>query len=128
MPAEHKPTADQRSMVESLSGFGIPQEHIAGKIDIDLKTLRKHYRKELDGGVTKANSQVAQSLYKKAVELGDTTAMIFWLKTRARWSETQKVELSNPDGTLKPVDLSNLTDDQLKQLRNISNIIEPKSD
>lgn len=54
------------------------------------KTLRKHYRQELDFGHTKANARVAEFLYRKATTEGSqaVTAAIFWLKTRAGWRET----------------------------------------
>ena len=35
-------------------------------IGIDPKTLRKHYRQELDHGHIKANAKVAENLYRKA--------------------------------------------------------------
>jgi hypothetical protein len=59
-------------------------------IGIDAKTLRKHYRQELDHGHTKANAKVAENLYRKATGEGREAviAAIFWLKTRARWKET----------------------------------------
>ena len=61
-----------------------------GDVGIDAKTLRKHYRQELDHGHIKANAKVAENLYRKAIGEGreSVTAAIFWLKTRARWKET----------------------------------------
>ena len=91
-------------MVEQMAAFGIPVESMTlfvkdktGK-SISEKTLRKHFAKELDQGEMKANIKVAQTLFKKAIS-GDTTSMIFWLKTRARWKESpQQVELTGKDG------------------------------
>lgn len=98
----HAPTDKDRKQVESLAGFGIPQAEIARLIGISIHTLEKHYREELDTGASKANAQVAQALFKRALgsDASAVTAAIFWLKTRARWSET--VNISNPDGTLRP--------------------------
>ena len=86
----HEPDPQQRRQVESLAGYGIPEIDIAGLIGIDPKTLRKHYRQELDHGHTKANAKVAENLFRKAIGEGreSVTAAIFWLKTRARWKET----------------------------------------
>jgi len=72
-----------------MAAFGVPEQDIARVIGIDGKTLRKHYREELDTGQTKATAKVAESLYKKATGDGpqSVTAAIFWLKTRARWKE-----------------------------------------
>lgn len=84
------PTADLRKQVQAMAGFGLPQEKIARIVGVSQPTLRKHYRDELDLGADKANSLVADSLFKKALANGPSsvTAAIFWLKTRAGWKET----------------------------------------
>ena len=69
----HKPDPAGRRQVEALAGYGIPEAEIAGVIGIDAKTLRKHYRHELDHGHTKANARVAENLYRKAT--GDGRAV-----------------------------------------------------
>jgi predicted transcriptional regulator len=94
---EHEPTDEQRRLVESTSGLGLPHEQIAILVGIDDKTLRKHYRHELDAGKAKANSQIAKTLYSKALA-GDTTSLIWWTKSQMRWSETVKQELTGADG------------------------------
>jgi hypothetical protein len=93
----HKPEPNQRRQVETLAGFGIPEAEIAGMVQIDPKTLRKHYRQELDHGHTKANAKVAENLYRMALGQGReaVTAAIFWLKTRARWKETMVNEVTH---------------------------------
>lgn len=115
----HQPTDRDRKQVESLVGFGIPQKEICGLIGISLPTLLAHYRDELDLGSAKANSLVAQSLFNKATGDGPSsvTAAIFWLKTRARWKETQTHEVSGPNGGPIPtVALDTLTHEQLVAL------------
>ncbi|MEP9390574.1 hypothetical protein [Mesorhizobium sp. KR9-304] len=86
----HTPDPALRRQVEAMAGYGIPELGIARVIGIDPKTLRKHYRSELDLGHVKANSAVAQSLFKKATGDGpqSVTAAIFWAKTRMGWKET----------------------------------------
>ena len=86
MRKSHKPTAETRSNVKALASVGTTQEHIAIYLGIDVKTLRKHYRRELDTSLIIANSNVAKSLYKNAND-GNVTAQIFWLKTKGGWSE-----------------------------------------
>lgn len=88
----HEPTDKDRATVESMCAYGIPQEDIAAVIGIDDKTLRKYYREELDTATAKANAKVAQALYKKAIDKDDTSAQIFWLKTRAKWSESMNID------------------------------------
>lgn len=83
----HAPTERTRAQVEALAGYlGLPQADVAACIGITEKTLRKHYRAELAHATVKANASVADALFQKAIG-GDTAAMIFWLKARAKWSE-----------------------------------------
>jgi hypothetical protein len=81
----HKPDAAQRRQAEAMAGYGVPEPDIARVLNIDPKTLRKHYREELDSGHVKANAKVAENLFRKATGDGpqSVTAAIFWLKTRA---------------------------------------------
>ena len=86
----HTPDPVSRRQVEAMAAYGVPEADIATVIGIDPKTLRRHYREELDTGHIKANSKIAESLYRKAMGDGpqSVTACIFWLKTRAQWKET----------------------------------------
>ena len=82
-----KPTTDQRRIVKSMAAYGIPQPGIATILGLrSVKTLRRHFRQELDRGAIEANTQVAQSLFKMATS-GKVAAAIFWMKTRGRWRE-----------------------------------------
>jgi hypothetical protein len=47
---EHNPTPEQRDVVVKLVGCKTPHKAIATRLGIDEKTLRKHYREELDRG------------------------------------------------------------------------------
>jgi hypothetical protein len=58
----HEPTDETRNLVESLSGFGIPQDEIARLVRIDPKTLRFHYADQIELGSIKATAKVAQNL------------------------------------------------------------------
>jgi len=97
----HEPTAQTRELVSLHATMGTPQETIADILELDPKTLRKHYRKELDHSTAKANATIGGKLFNKAKE-GDTTAMIFWMKTRARWSERQEIDNISSDGSMTP--------------------------
>ena len=48
-------TDAMRERVRSLAGLGVPQVDIARIIRGDPKTLRKHFRDELDRGVAEAS-------------------------------------------------------------------------
>lgn len=93
MRKAHEPTDETCARVESLAAAGIRNEDIALYLGITRPTLNKYYKEELKIGNIKANAAVAQTLYRQAIE-GNTTAAIFWLKTRAGWRETQKLEMS----------------------------------
>lgn len=90
----YEPEAGQRRTVKTMAGFGVPQPDIAAFLGIDAKTLRKHFREELDRGVTEANARVAQSLFQMATQGRNVAAAIFWMKARAGWREKQEVQLS----------------------------------
>ncbi len=97
----HEPTRATRELVQLHTMVGTRQEAIASIIGIDPKTLRKYYRDELDQSKAKANATIGGALFNKA-KSGDTTAMIFWMKTQAGWKETNVNEITNPDGSLTP--------------------------
>jgi hypothetical protein len=93
----HKPTKDSRDQVKRLSALGCPHEDIAIRLKISSDTLVKYYKNELDEGRIDANAAIAGTLFQQAKN-GNTTAAIFWLKTRAQWAETVKQEISGKDG------------------------------
>lgn len=95
----YQPTEEQRRMVKVMSGFGIPQTDIASQVGIDTKTLRKHFREELDRGMTEANMRVAQSLFSMATTGGSVAAAIFWMKARAGWREKHPEEQTEDEKT-----------------------------
>jgi hypothetical protein len=109
----HIPDPAQRRQVEAMAAYGIPETDISRVLNIDPKTLRKHYRDELDLGETKANAQVAGFLFN-AAKNGNVTAQIFWLKTRAKWRETP-VELRH-SGSIGSKELSEYSDEELKAI------------
>ena len=110
----HKPDAFHRRQVEAMAGYGVPEEGIARVLAIDPKTLRRHYREELDTGHFKATAKVAESLFRKATGDGaqSVTAAIFWLKTRGGWRETPQAHEIAVDRR----DLTKLTDEELERM------------
>ncbi len=78
--------------VKMLASVGVRQEEIAKVLDITPKTLRKHFRQELDKGAVEANAEVAQTCYRMATSGTNTAATIFWLKVRCGWRENAPVE------------------------------------
>jgi DNA-binding CsgD family transcriptional regulator len=117
----YEPTDKDRKQVTIMAGIGLSQEQIAKIIGISDDTLRKYFRDELDTAEAKMTAQVAQNLYSIATsrESGAVTAAIFWMKTRAQWRETNRTEVSGPNGgpiKVESVDLSHLSDEELEIL------------
>lgn len=87
--ASYRPDLERRRLVEALAACGVSDTDVARVFGIDIDTLRCHHQAELETGLVLANAQVAESLFRKA--LGDgpqsVAAAMFWLKTRAGWSE-----------------------------------------
>jgi hypothetical protein len=104
----HVPSPSLRSQVETMAGLGAPESGIARMLGIDPKTLREHYAGELEDGVMKANTRVAESLYRRATCEGREAvgAAIFWLKARAGWRETSTHELAGRDGQPIRIEIS----------------------
>lgn len=113
-----KYNSEHARIVQSMAQYGIPQKQIAAHIGIDTVTLAKLYRKEIDEGAAVTNNKIAKRLFEKAMD-GDTTALIFWCKTRMGWRETQKVDHTSSDGSMSPspaIDLSGKNQEELLEL------------
>jgi hypothetical protein len=102
-------TEEQRRTVRAMAGYGVPQDDIATLLELDPKTLRKHFRRELDRGSIEATAKVGQSLFRMATEGGSVAAAIFWMKARAGWREKHDINV-----TAQPC--TDLTDAQLEDI------------
>jgi len=91
----HKPTPEFREIVKSMAIIGVTQENIARCIDggIDIKTLVKYYRDEIDTAWIEANAQVGGAMFDKAMS-GDVQAQKYWMGCRAGWKEKSEIEHS----------------------------------
>ena len=92
----HRVTADSRRMVREAVGLGLQQNNVARLLGISPKTLRRHYRYEIDTGVDQVNLDVARALYTRAASGKDTIASIFMLKARAGWKDTASQDAALP--------------------------------
>lgn len=78
------PTAEQRSTVKSLSAYGLNQKSIACVIGLrSVKTLRKHFSRELALGVIEAVAQVSQTHYQMARSGKHENSTFRFLQTRS---------------------------------------------
>lgn len=94
---KHEPTPETRQIVQLHTTVGTNQNDVARILGISPKTLRLHYRDELDLSLAKANATIGGALFNKA-KGGDTAAMIFWMKTQAGWKEKSVIEGPGPNG------------------------------
>jgi|SRR6516225_9077512 len=88
-------TDEMRQQVQSYAACGTPQEDIAKLIGCDAKTLRKHFRNELDLGMAEATAAMCGYLFATAAA-GNVTAQIFWMKTRMGLRERKAAEDPTP--------------------------------
>jgi len=99
-------TPTTQNQVYELSKVGTRYEDIAFMLGISADTLTKYYKPELEKGRIEANAVIAGTLYEKARQ-GDTASMMFWLKTRAQWSEKNTTELTGEGGA--PINIKVVT-------------------
>lgn len=71
------PTAQHREVVMVMAGVNLPQSKIVLALGLkDEKTLRKHFRKELDQAAAKVEAQLASNLYGIAGLKSNPTAAL----------------------------------------------------
>lgn len=102
--AYHVPTPYTRRQAEMLVAYGLRQPEIAAVIGVSEDTLKKHYEHELEYGKAKATAIAAHRLFDIATRgegRESVTALIFWLKTRAGWSESMGTLDVNHRGTVQ---------------------------
>ena len=93
-------TQQMRTQVQSMTGYGIPQLDIARLMQMDVKTLRKHFREELETGMTRANMLMAEALWKNGVRHNNVQAQIWWTKARMGWKDQSQLDVKG-DHTLQ---------------------------
>ncbi len=119
----HKPTDIQRENVTALCCLGISGRIISKFLGIDEKTLMKHYREELDHGLSTRKAKVMNVLFEKAVIDKDTTSLIFLAKTLCGLRETNRHEVTGADGKAMQIetkykDVDVLVQERLKEILN----------
>ena len=88
----HVPTKETRELVTAMVACNGTVEFIADHLRISRAALFKHYKIEVGTGLQKANMKVAGVLFAMATSGEHPSATFFWLKTRARWRETDRLE------------------------------------
>jgi len=87
----HEPTDKDKLLVQSLKVCGYTDESIAAALGISADTLVKKYGDKLANGKARLDGEVVGHLIDK-IRKGDTASILFYLKTRCGWSETNIVK------------------------------------
>lgn len=116
-------TDEQIAQVEAL-GATLSLEQVADYLGIGKNTFYRMMERNPEvmerykRGKAKAIDGIADSLLAKARN-GDTTSMIFYLKTQAGWRETNRVDHVSSDGSMSPgKKLEDMTDEELLKIVN----------
>jgi hypothetical protein len=106
------PSAAQAREVSVMSCLGIDPKDIALVLNIELKMLTMYYSKELKVAMNLANAMVARQALQMALSGRNPDMTKFWLKAKAGWTETSRVDL-----TTNGKDISTVTSkDKLKEI------------
>lgn len=103
------PTADDRKTVELMVAVGIPHEGIAiciGENGIDDKTLRKHFRRELDTAKIKVDAKIGGTIVREAIA-GHSWACSLYAVRRMGWKEPPQEHKVEGDLTIRIIDPTN---------------------
>jgi hypothetical protein len=86
---KHEVTDERKRFVEALAVLGKTEADIGLVLDINEKTLRRHYKAELAKAAIMADADVTQTLLNQARggpekdwRLANPASTIFWAKTR----------------------------------------------
>ena len=110
MPRKQKKlTRQQADEVETLAAF-LSIDQIADYFGMGKVTFYEIMKRQpivserYKKGRAKAIGSVAQGLLMRARE-GDTASAIFYLKTQGGWSDKTAVDVTNSDGSMRPVNI-----------------------
>lgn len=99
------------AMVQALAQYGVPYDQIravlasSGFEPIGETKFAELYREELDKGKALGDSKLMETAFKVAVEGKNVAMLCFLLKTRMGMRETNRLEMTSPDGSLSPLDV-----------------------
>jgi hypothetical protein len=95
-----RPTEENREMVRLMVAGGIQQPEIAALLRISARSLRTHFRHEIDTATTELAHKVVAA-HVKRIEEGDMRAIEWWERSRLGWSE--KAPEGSQDQTMRVV-------------------------
>lgn len=108
-----RPKSSQSREVSVMAALGLTPKEISQVINVDEKMLTLYYKKELSVSKSVANAVVARKALEMAASGRFPDMTKFWLKSQAKWKETNGVEITGKDGG--PVEI-NTARDKLAQV------------
>jgi hypothetical protein len=106
LPKRYTATDFDRGRVAAMAGAGMQETRIAEHLRIDPKTLRRHFRNELDNALTNRVTDIADNLAAIALSpkrgMPQVVASLFILKCLGKWREVNVVSHENADGSNLP--------------------------
>lgn len=99
---EFKPTREQREDVVILTAQKTSEKDIAVALGIDEKTLRKHFRDELDTGFIKFNAVILIKIGRKLMAEPKKADYEWWFNRIAVAAPTDQPQ---PDSVVRPSDI-----------------------
>jgi hypothetical protein len=101
-------TKEEIAQIEAMASHGLTMQQIADIRRISKDTLERRLKYSPDGvnairrGRAVAIANVAQTAYTMANNGKNPAMTMFYLKTRARWRERDRLEVTGKNG--KPID------------------------
>lgn len=108
-------TDEQRQQIENLAACGMSKEEIALCLKIRPELIDTIYKFEVETGAARINAEVARVALGMALSGANPDMTKFWLKTRANWVETKRIENTGANGG--PIEYSEVKQRVLNQLR-----------
>src|SRR5574343_778505 len=90
----YEPNDQDRVKIKFLIISGVPVAKAAEILGVSKTIIYKHYKKEVQNAAAEATAQVAGNLYRMTKT--NPAAAIFWMKTSAKWRETDANTESRP--------------------------------
>lgn len=91
--------------VEALAANGLTMQQIADSLGISRTTLQmrkaenEQFEQAIKRGKAKGIAIVTNKLMEQ-IKSGNTTAIIFFLKSQAGWKESQQLDMTSSDGSM----------------------------
>lgn len=108
------PTTAQARQVSVMACLGLDSKDIANVLNVEHKLLKLYYGRELTVTMNIANAMVARVALQMALNGRSPDMTKFWLKAKAGWTETTKVDVTSNGRTLDGATAKDKLKDALK--------------